>query len=130
MSELRKGSCHCGAVQFEITLREGLENPRRCNCSLCRRKGAIMADIDEADMRIIDGEDNLTMYQWNTHVAKHWFCRICGIYTHHKKRSFPVGYGFNIACIDGLDPFSLDEIPVANGVSLSLVKDNRRDGEE
>ena len=64
MGDQKSGSCHCGRVKFEITLREGLKNARRCNCSLCRRKGAIMADIDEADIRILKGEDNLAMYQW------------------------------------------------------------------
>ena len=122
MKQPKIGSCHCGAVKFEIRLEQELENPRRCNCSICSRKGAIMADIDESDFQILEGEEYLSLYQWNTNIAKHWFCQICGIYTHNQKRSSPPGYAFNVACIDDLDPFSLDEIPVANGARLTLVE--------
>ena len=117
----KKGTCHCGKVQFEVILRSSLEDPRRCNCSLCRRKGAIMADIDAADILIHAGQDVLTKYQWNTYIAEHWFCSVCGIYTHHKKRGSSGGYGFNVACVDDIDMSSLDDVPTANGASMSLV---------
>ena len=52
MVDRKTGSCHCGSVKFEVTLRDGLKNARRCNCSLCRRKGAIMADIDKVQSTI------------------------------------------------------------------------------
>ncbi len=123
MTEVKKGSCHCGAVMFEVKLQGEFENPRRCNCSLCRRKGAIMSDIPVTDIRVIQGENKLTLYQWNTKVAKHYFCSICGIYTHHKKRSASGGYGFNIACIEGVQPFNIGEVPVANGASMTLVEE-------
>ncbi len=125
MVDRKTGSCHCGSVKFEVTLRDGLKNARRCNCSLCRRKGAIMADIEESDIKILKGEDNLVLYQWNTNIAKHWFCRSCGIYTHHQKRSEPPGYGFNVACLEDFDPFTLGDIPVANGARLSLIGDDK-----
>ena len=125
MMSVKKGSCHCGAVEFEVTLTDGLKNPRRCNCSLCRRKGAIMADIEAADIRILRGENKLTVYQWNTKIAKHWFCSICGIYTHHRKRSVPVGYGINIACLEDIDPFKIGDVPIANGRSMSIVLDKK-----
>lgn len=123
--ETRRGSCHCGAVQFEVDLEHGLANLRRCNCSLCRRKGAIMAGVPLDRLRVTSGADMLTLYQWNTMTAKHWFCRVCGIYTHHQRRSNPNEYGFNVACIEGVDPFALGDVGVANGASMSVAGGDR-----
>ncbi|MCB9655375.1 MAG: GFA family protein [Deltaproteobacteria bacterium] len=120
MSQKLIGSCHCGAVTFEVHLEHGLEDVRRCNCSLCRRKGAVMASVPIQGFRIITGADFLTLYQWNTKTAEHYFCRRCGIYTHHRRRSNPSQYGFNVACLDGVDPYAL-EISIGNGASQSLV---------
>lgn len=119
MTEIRTGKCHCGSVEFEVTLDNGLENVRRCNCSLCRRKGALMAGVPLSGLRVIKGENALTLYQWNTETAKHYFCKICGIYTHHQRRSDPTQFGFNIACIEGVDPFSFEPAPVGDGASMS-----------
>ena len=66
MSTVKRGKCHCGAVEFEVELENGLENVRRCNCSLCRRKGAIMAGVPLERLRVVKGADMLTLYQWNT----------------------------------------------------------------
>jgi hypothetical protein len=119
--ETRTGTCHCGAVRFEVDLEEGLSNLRRCNCSLCRRKGAIMASVPIERLRVVAGIDKLTLYQWNTRQARHYFCSVCGIYTHHQRRSNPREYGFNVACIDGVDPFALAPIAVGDGAAQSLV---------
>ena len=119
--ETRNGSCHCGAVVFEVKLPNGLQNLRRCNCSLCRRKGAIMASVPLDSLRVLRGADDLVLYQWNTRTAKHYFCRICGIYTHHQRRSNPNEYGFNVACLEGVDPFKLGPVAVAAGVEQSLL---------
>lgn len=119
--EKRLGKCHCGAVEFEIELENGIEDLRRCNCSLCRRKGAVMASVPLERMRILRGADKLSLYQWNTMTARHYFCRVCGIYTHHQRRSNPRLFGFNVACIEGIDPFALGEIPVRDGATQSLV---------
>jgi len=121
MSTLRTGRCHCGGVTFEVDLPNGLEELRRCNCSLCRRKGAIMASVRLQGLRVTAGEDLLTLYQWNTRAARHYFCKVCGIYTHHQRRSNPTQFGFNVACIDGIDPFALGDIPVIDGAAQSLV---------
>lgn len=121
MKELKKGTCHCGAVEFEVELDNGLENLRRCNCSLCRRKGAVAAGVAIDKLKVLHGEDKLTLYQWNTKTAKHYFCSICGIYTHHQRRSNPNEFGFNVACIEGVNPFELGEISVVNGSAMSLV---------
>ena len=121
MTEIRRGTCHCGAVEFQVELQDGLQDLRRCNCSLCRRKGAVMASVPLDKLTIIRGADQLSLYQWNTDTAKHYFCRICGIYTHHQRRSNPKEFGFNVACIEGVDPYKLGEIPIADGAAQSLI---------
>ena len=118
--ETRTGSCHCGAVVFEVELEDGLQNLRRCNCSLCRRKGAIMAGIPVEKLKVVAGEDQLSLYQWNKKIARHYFCKHCGIYTHHQRRSNPAEFGFNVACIDGVDPFALENVGLGDGASMSL----------
>lgn len=118
--EIKNGSCHCEKVKFQVELENGLENIRRCNCSLCRRKGSIIASVPIEKLKIIEGEDNLSLYQWNTKTAKHYFCKTCGIYTHHQRRSKPTEFGFNIACIEGVNPFEFKEVSVGDGASQSL----------
>ena len=117
--EIKTGFCHCGGVVFEVELDDGLQNVRRCNCSLCRRKGAVMASVPIEKLSVIQGADKLTLYQWNQKIARHYFCGTCGIYTHHQRRSNPSEYGFNVACLDGVDPYSLDAA-VGDGASMPL----------
>ncbi|MDQ3287967.1 MAG: GFA family protein [Pseudomonadota bacterium] len=119
--ETRTGTCHCKAVAFEVDLVNGFENLRRCNCSICSRKGAVMAGVTLDRLRVVRGADKLSLYQWNTKLAKHFFCSICGIYTHHQRRSAPNEYGFNVACIEGVDMSALGPIGASNGASQSLV---------
>jgi hypothetical protein len=119
--ETRVGTCHCGAVEFEVDLANGFENVRRCNCSICSRKGAVMAGVPLERLRVTRGADRLSLYQWNTMQAKHYFCSVCGIYTHHQRRSVPTEYGFNVACIVGVDLSSLGTIGASNGAAQSLV---------
>lgn len=114
---IHKGSCHCGAVQFELKLPNGLENLRRCNCSMCRRRGAVVASVPLSGINITQGEEVLRLYQFNTKTAKHYFCSICGIYTHHQRRSNPEQYGFNVACLEGVNPFELGDIPTVDGMN-------------
>lgn len=109
--------CHCGAVQIEMHLPDGVVDPKRCDCSLCRRRGAIMGTSTLACIRIIKGEDKLGLYQFNTQVAKHYFCTVCGIYTHHQRRSNPAEYGYNIACLKDVNPFELGDIMVMDGIN-------------
>ena len=115
-----KGSCHCGSVQYEIDLENGLENLRCCNCSLSRRKPAVMNSVPVERFRITKGKDALTLYKWNTMVAEHYFCSTCGIYTHHRRRLDPSEFGFNVACLDGIDTNDLVDIPKFDGASLSM----------
>lgn len=110
------GSCHCGAVAFRVTLADGLSSPRRCNCSYCRMRGAVVVSAALDDIEILSGEDSLTLYRFGTMTARHYFCSICGIYTHHQRRSKPEQYGINVACLKGVSPFDFTEIPVSDGV--------------
>ncbi|MGR4070104.1 GFA family protein [Billgrantia sp. C5P2] len=112
-----KSTCHCGAVERELTLPNGIENPRRCDCSLCRRKGAIVASVGLDGLRVVKGEDVLRLYQFNTRTAKHYFCANCGIYTHHQRRSDPNEYGYNVGCLEGVNPFELGEVLVSDGIN-------------
>ncbi len=111
-----KATCHCGTVEIELDLPDGLVDVRRCDCSLCRRWGAIVASVPLSGIRIIKGEGALKLYQFNTKTAKHYFCSNCGIYTHHQRRSNPLQYGFNVACLVGVNPLKIDGVPVYDGV--------------
>jgi hypothetical protein len=110
------GSCHCGAVRFEV--RTTLSPAVRCNCSLCRRKGAIMANVEAQDFKLLSGEDTLALYEWNTRIAKHYFCKRCGIYPFHRPRMKPQIYRVNVGCLEGVDLFAL-EVTVQDGAALS-----------
>jgi len=110
-------SCHCGAVVLELSLPDGIVDPRRCNCSLCRRKGAIVGSVPLDGIRVMQGEQHLRLYQFNTKVAKHYFCGVCGIYTHHQRRSNPHLYGYNVGCLEGIDPYLLPHVPTSDGVN-------------
>lgn len=116
LKPIHKATCHCGSVVLEIRLPNGLVDPRRCNCSLCRRRGAIVASVPLSDLKIVRGAESLRKYQFHTFTAEHYFCSICGVYTHHKRRSNPDQYAFNVACLEGVDPFELGEVPVYDGV--------------
>lgn len=111
-----KASCHCGSVELELHLPNGLVDIRRCDCSLCRRRGAIVASVPLSGLKILKGEENLRLYQFNTKTAKHYFCGICGIYTHHQRRSNPDLLGFNVACLEGINPLKIPNIPTYDGV--------------
>lgn len=80
-----------------------------------------MADVALDKLKILKGADKLTLYQWNTRTAKHYFCGVCGIYTHHQMRSDPTRYGFNVACIEGVDMNQLGNVSLGNGAAQSLA---------
>lgn len=110
------GGCHCGAVRFRVTLCDGFRSARRCTCSFCRMRGAIAVSARLDDLQILQGADNLTLYTFNTGTAQHHFCKTCGIYTHHRRRSDPTQFGVNVACLDGVNPFDFTAIPVTDGI--------------
>lgn len=109
------GSCHCGAVQFVVKLSDGLRTARRCNCSYCRMRGAVAVSAELNGFEILKGQDSLSLYQFNTKAARHYFCKTCGIYTHHQRRSNPRQFGINAACLEGLSPFDFPDVVVHEG---------------
>ena len=113
----RSGQCHCGAVRFTAALSEGFNSIRRCTCSYCRMRGAVVAMAEMGGLYILQGEEVLTSYRFNTGAAQHFFCSRCGIYTHHQRRSDQRLYAVNVACLDGVSPFDFAEVPVMDGVN-------------
>ena len=118
-----KGSCHCGVIKFQVNIR--LKDLRRCNCSICSRKGFVMGSAPVDVLTIISGKKYLSTYKWNTNVAEHYFCKICGINTRHKRRSSPSEYGYNIACIKGFEMSWIENVPFVDNTKMSLVDKNK-----
>jgi hypothetical protein len=121
MSSVYRGSCHCGAVRFEVETE--VSPATRCNCSMCRRRGALMSPAFPADaLKVVAGQEELSLYQFNSKVARHYFCKHCGIYPFHQTRKDAGLWRVNLGCLDGVDPYSI-EASVADGASLSVVGD-------
>ena len=119
---MQKLKCHCGEVEAEINISDKLDKFIRCNCSICKRKGAIMSMVKNEDFKIIKGENKLSLYQFHSKVAKHYFCSICGIYTHHNPRINPAMTGFNLGCVANFDSQKLDNVSVNDGKNHPLDK--------
>jgi hypothetical protein len=94
-----------------------------CDCSLCVKRNALMTRVPEAALSIVAGQDALELYQWNTQIAKHYFCRHCGIYVFHRKRAAPDHFGVNIFCLDGFDVASIS-VRATEGANMSIEVDN------
>ncbi len=95
----KKGGCHCGAVRFEVLAPDEIE-ATECTCSICRMSGFLHLIVPAARFRLIKGEDMLTTYTFNTGVAKHRFCSVCGIKSFYVPRSHPQGFSVNVRCLD------------------------------
>lgn len=113
------GSCHCGAVHFRFQSDQSMTRGLRCNCSLCKRKGAAMSveTVAPEQVQIEAQEGQLGLYQFGKMTAKHYFCRTCGVYTFHETARQPGFYRFNLGCIDGVDPLPA-EIELFDGENL------------
>ena len=109
------GSCHCGAIKFEIET--DFPELTTCDCSICRRKNALMVKVHESRFRLLAGEDSLTEYRFHTMTARHFFCKRCGIYPFHRKRVTPDYFGINVFCLDDFDPAG---IPVRRTVGAAM----------
>ena len=113
-----KGSCHCGSIIFTFS-GPGIDRGVRCNCSICRRKGAIMTPFTVAptEISIETKNDALATYEFGSHIAKHHFCKTCGIYPFHQTLRKPGHYRINIGCIEGIDSLSLP-FEIFDGASI------------
>jgi len=124
---------HLNSASSQLPLRRGFPGnlpvrwhsyTHRCDCSFCKRKGAIVAAVHESDLKVIRGETAIVRYQFGKRVTEHFLCGNCGIYTHHRRSTNPQEFGFNIGCLEGINPYDLDAVPVAwgcLGLALSPV---------
>lgn len=96
-----EGSCHCGAIRFAI--RTDFPELTTCDCSMCKRRNALMVKVHESNFELLRGEDSLAEYRFHTHTARHFFCGTCGIYPFHRKRVTPDYFGINVHCLEGFD---------------------------
>lgn len=114
-----RGSCHCGAIRFSFEHDDVIKEGGRCNCSICKRKGAVMSKFTLKPEHIhIEANDTLLgSYRFGSQVANHFFCKTCGIYPFHTTLRAPGEYRVNLGCIDDIDIFNLD-VSVFDGKSL------------
>ena len=94
-----RGGCHCGRVRFEVDAPAHIE-ATDCNCSICSKSGFLHLFVSRDEFRLLHGEDSLTTYTFNTGVAKHFFCRHCGVKSYYIPRSHPDGVSVNVRCLD------------------------------
>lgn len=103
------GGCHCGRVRFRVTAE--LTQVLECNCSICIKKGFLHLIVPPQQFVLLSGEDNLTTYTFNTGVARHTFCRTCGIHAFYVPRSDPDKIDVNVRCLEGVDLAAIRPLP-------------------
>ena len=94
-----QGSCHCGAIQFEIEAPDAIE-VENCNCSICSKSGYLHLILPVQKFKLIKGSESLSCYAFNSGIAKHTFCKVCGVKPFYTPRSNPDGIDINVNCID------------------------------
>jgi hypothetical protein len=103
---IHHGSCHCGRVKFE--LHADIRRVMECNCSICRRQGALWQPASDDTLKIVEGEGELTLYQFGTMRAKHYFCKHCGVQPFVRPRLDPTRWAVNVRCFDDVDLGALE----------------------
>ncbi|RPJ66386.1 GFA family protein [Alteromonas sediminis] len=98
-----QGGCHCGAVRFTVECESHID-VEQCNCSVCKKAGFLHLIVPQRRFRLVQGEQNLTEYTFNTGIAKHRFCTTCGIKSFYVPRSNPTGVSVNARCLDTPGP--------------------------
>ena len=101
MHTTMEGGCHCGRVRFRVTADLALVT--ECNCSICAKKGILHLIVPPEQFELLSGKDDLTVYEFNTKIAKHMFCKHCGIHPFYVPRSDPDKYSVNARCLDEFD---------------------------
>jgi hypothetical protein len=96
-----EGGCHCGRVRFRVTA--DLDRVTECNCSMCCKKGFLHLIVSPEQFELLGGKDDLTTYTFNTGVAKHTFCKHCGVHSFYVPRSDPDKIDVNARCLEGID---------------------------
>lgn len=110
------GHCHCKAVEFSIPASTDFSGAARCDCSFCRRRWAPNASVPFDALKVEKGQDYLSHYSWNTGTAHHYFCKKCGIYTFHQRRSDPNFYGVNVTCFDHINMRDFANAEITDGI--------------
>jgi hypothetical protein len=105
MLQIYEGGCHCGQVRMRV--QADLASVGECNCSICTKKGILHLVVPLDQFTLLQGEDALTTYQFGTNVAKHTFCRHCGIHAFYVPRSDPDKVSVNARCLDDVDAAAL-----------------------
>jgi hypothetical protein len=103
------GGCHCGRVRFEVEAPAAIEAVE-CNCSICAKSGFLHLIVPKSRFTLIQGSESISTYTFNTGVAKHMFCKTCGVKSFYVPRSHPDGYSVNVRC---LEPATIEKITVA-----------------
>ena len=109
-----KGGCHCGRVAFEVEAPARIE-ATRCNCSICSMSGFLHLFVSRDNFQLLRGEDVLTTYTFNTGVAQHYFCSVCGVKSYYLPRSHPDGLSINVNCLDPATIEAIIEQPFDGG---------------
>lgn len=117
------GSCHCGAVRFRIDAI--ITELTTCDCSLCVIRNAVMAKVPQSALTVLQGEEMLTLYQWNTRRAQHYFCKRCGIYVFHRKRATPDHFGVNAFCLENFAVSSV-RVRATEGADMTIEDPDAR----
>lgn len=94
-----RGSCHCGAITFQVEAPQVLEL-ERCNCSICTKSGYLHLIVPLSRFELLSGEGSITTYRFNSGVAQHTFCSVCGVKPFYTPRSNPDGIDINVNCLD------------------------------
>ena len=126
------GGCHCGRVRFRVTA--SLDRVTDCNCSMCTKKGILHLIVPQSQFELLSGRDDLTTYTFNTGVAKHLFCAVCGIKSFYVPRSHPDGIDVNVRCLDPgtvaschVTPFDDADRDAATAAIAHLSRSDRAD---
>lgn len=94
------GGCHCGLVRFRVEVERDKLEALDCNCSMCFKKGILHIIVPNEHFTLLSGKDALTTYRFNTGIAEHTFCRVCGIHPFYVPRSHPDSIDVNARCLD------------------------------
>jgi hypothetical protein len=105
MERTYRGSCHCGKVRFEVDA--DLDPVRVCDCSICRRRGALIHRVAQNRLRLFTPLEEMALYQWNTKTAKDYFCPVCGVLPLRRSRTAPETWDVNVRCLADVDPSTL-----------------------
>ena len=123
-----EGGCHCGAVRFRVTITPDQHTVSDCNCTICRKKGFLHLIVPPDQFTLLSGDDDLSVYTFNTGVAKHLFCKTCGMHPFYRPRSHPDWIDVNVRCLDGdvLSQFQIEPFDGANWeANVHLLQSNR-----